>query len=431
MIIEFSVENYRSIRDRCTLSLVANNKDRQLPDNLIEVSLPGLRNTKLLKSAVIYGANASGKSNILKAAGFMSGFVAKSAVELGPEDETGVAPFLLDTECQSKPSRFEAIFILSGVRYQYGFIVDRRKVHEEWLYAYPLGRQQRWFQRSLQPETGSYKWDFSKTHFRGDHQALLSKTRENALFLSTGAQWNDDQLKDVFLWFKWHFRFLDCSSFAPSTMAWFGADILSKNEWMRETVAGLLRTADLGICDVTFEKIPADKIVLSGEVPDALKEALAKELNKNDMIDIRWLHAASGQDAPVQFTTEDESSGTLKFFGLLAAWVDTLQEGYTVLVDEIAANMHPLLLRFLIQAMHNPSINQSAAQVVMTTHDTNLLDTSLFRRDQIWFTEKDKSGGTDLYPLTEYKPRKDEALQKGYLAGRYGAIPFFKGELSF
>jgi len=431
MIVEFSVENFRSIRDRRTLSLVANNKDDELPGNAIDVSLPGLGNTRLLRSAIVYGANASGKSNLLKAVGFMRDFVAKSAVGLGPGSQTGVVPYLLDTDGQSKPSHFEMTLILEGTRYQYGFVLDRDRVHEEWLYAYPLGRAQRWFHRSLDVRSGDYRWDFSETHFKGDNDAVSSKTRDNALFLSVGAQWNHEQLTQVYAGFKRQVQFLDFSILALSGMVARTANMLYQDEQKRRSVAELMGQADLGIRDVLIQKVPGESVPLPEGLPEEIRDALTIVLGKGEVLDVRWLHSTADRDEPVQFTETAESAGTLKYFSLLGPWIDALLQGRTIFVDEIGANMHPVLLRSLVKAVHTTSASPPGAQVVLTTHDTNLLDGGLFRRDQVWFTEKDKTGATDLYPLTDYKPRKDEALQKGYLAGRYGAIPFLRGELTF
>jgi uncharacterized protein len=431
MIIEFSASNFRSIRLRCTLSLVAGRRDASLPENLIDPEIPGLADTRLVRTAAIYGANASGKTNLYRAAEFMQGFVTDSATGLKHGDETGVVPFRLDPQAEGEPSEFEVIFITGGVRYQYGITTDSRRVHEEWLTAYPMGKPQRWFERRLHKESGRYDWTFGQK-LRGDRQSLADKTRENVLFLSVAAQFNHEQLTSVYEWFKDDLRLLDLSfgSLQPT----FTAKLLLEREDLKERLQRLARHADLGIAAVCAELVSVeDSSVLAkmlADLPEQERSRVTAELKDKKLFDLFWLHDKGGTTDKVRFSEEDESAGTRKFTALLGPWVDTLEHGYTVFVDEIGANMHPMLVRELVRMIHNPDLNRHNAQLILTTHDTTLLDTSLFRRDQIWFTEKDTTGDTVLYPLTDYKPRKDEALQKGYLAGRYGAIPFL-GDFSF
>ncbi|MBN1765218.1 MAG: ATP-binding protein [Sedimentisphaerales bacterium] len=434
MIIEFSFSNFRSIKERQTLSLVANNslvtqdKKKLLPENLIELNAPGLPDVKLLKSAVIYGANASGKSNVIKAIDFMQDFVMKSFTGLKPEEEIGIPFFAFDSISHEIPSEFEAIFINNGVRYQYGFVLDKWKVHEEWLYAYPKGRTQRWFHRMFNVKKERYDWKFSKEHFKGDKNGIKIGTRHNALFLSTGAQLNNGQLKSIYEWFRNNIRFLDYSSSNVERGIGLSAGIMLEDPDIADKVKKFMRHVDFGIDDISISKKEFSEKDIKSSSP--VIEALLKEdpefFKDKKFIDIKWLHKNVNT---IALTSVDESTGSLKCFSLLAPWIDTLINGYTVFIDEIGANMHPILLRNLFKMMNDSAINKSGAQIVITTHDVTLLDTELFRRDQIWFTEKNAQGETELYPLTDYSPRSGEALQKGYLAGRYGAIPLIRGDL--
>lgn len=425
MLIEFSVKNYCSIRDTQTLSMVASNKDKSLPGNLIEVDAPGMGDLKLLKSAVVYGANASGKSNLFLAVCFMRHFVVDSATDLTAGDPTGVQSFRLDLESEKSPSEFEVLFLHEGVRYQYGFSLDRTRIHEEWLFAYPGGREQRWYERSLNTKTGEYDWFFSR-YFKGQKKSIKANTRENALFMSVGAQLNHKQLVTVHGWFREHFRFLNFSQIGSPAAHAFTAEMIDKDKDVRRLLVEFLRQADLGIADVQVRRLTLDDVGMTKFLSDEAKNLL----KENPLAQIYFVHKVKDRRQTVAFEERVESTGTQKFFALLGPWLGMLGGGYTLLVDEIGANMHPLLVRKLVRATHDSEINAKDAQLLLTTHDTTLLDTSLFRRDQVWFTEKDRDGATDLYPLTDYKPRNTEALQKGYLAGRYGAIPFL-GDFSF
>ncbi|HOZ46408.1 MAG TPA: ATP-binding protein [Candidatus Hydrogenedentes bacterium] len=437
MLIEFSVANFRSIHKRQTLSLVANNRDGELPDNCIELDVPGLANTRLLRSAIIYGANASGKSNIVRSMDFMSEFVAESAVRLKPGSKTGVVPFRLDTQAAQSPSEFEVHFIHNQIRYQYGFTLDSQRVHTEYLVSYPRGRARELFRRELviRGTASEHKWHFSPRYLSGDKQMLVSATRPNALFLSTGAQLNHEDLGAVYEWFTDGLYVLECRNWLEMSRARDHAAELLLHSHGDRAVVESLRQADLGILDVHVEEEWVDP-------PGSLQRRIAEDLPSSKMeqfqdalkmkrLKLTWLHRGTGDPNGIPFETEEESDGTIKFLSFLGLWHSMLHANQAVVIDEIAAGMHPLLVRDLLNALRGPEVSSSSAQLVLTTHDTTLLDQSLFRRDQIWFTEKDKTGATTLYPLTDFKPRNKEALQKGYLAGRYGAIPFIEGDFTF
>ncbi len=431
MLIEFSVANYRSFNERQTLSMIASNKDKQLPDNLIELNVPGLKNVRLVKSVAIYGANASGKSNLFKAAEFMSNFVVNSATDLKPGAETGTIPFKLDLKSQEKPSEFEVLFIHENIRYQYGFSLNKKRVLEEWLYAYPHGQPQHWFERIWNEKEKYYKWKFG-TALKGEKESLKLKTRDNGLFISTAAQFNHEQLGKIFEWFQSQFRFIDFSDdhFNPR----FTTLKMQEDENFKNWLVSTIQQADFGIGDVKVKEVKPEEIDISNDIPKEIKEKLKQMMLEDEkvtkFITFNLTHNIKSSKNGVEFHHDEESAGTLKFFSLLGPWFDILKNGFTIFIDEIGAKMHPLLVRNLLKMIHNSKLSEFDSQLIFTTHDTTQLDNRFFRRDQIWFTEKNPEGATNLYPLTYYKVRNDEALQKGYLAGRYGAIPFI-GEFTF
>lgn len=423
MLIEFKVANFRSIRDEQTFSLVASNSDKALPHCVIDRNLPGLSGVRYLKGAAVYGANASGKSNIMEAIRFLGHFVESSATGVKPGDPTGTTPFKLDQISRTKPSEFEITFVAEGVRYIFGLSVTPKRVTEEYLVAYPKGAPQRWYNRVFNEESKNYEWAKPSTAFEDDKD-LRKRTRENSLFLSVGPQFDHPQLTPVYDWFRKHLRFLNLGSH-PGLLPTYTASQIMEGE-RRERLTDLLRTADIGISDVEVEEETLETESLFSVLDPAITSTLNPDFLKQEIkhLRINLAHHAQGCD-PVSLDFDgEESAGTKRFFALIGPWLDILENGYTVFVDEIETSLHPILVRELLMLLLNNRTNTKGAQIVFTTHDPLLLDNTLLRRDQIWFTEKTPTGSTTLYPLTDYKPRKDEALVKGYLAGRYGAVPF-------
>jgi uncharacterized protein len=424
MLIEFSVKNFRSIKEKQTLSMVASNRDNTLPSHLIDPQTPGFSKTKLLKSAAIYGANASGKSNIFKAAQFMRDYVVKSATEIKPGQDTGVVPFRLDSQTEKEPSEFEMIFIHEGIRYQYGFALDRKRIHEEWLIAYPAGLPQRWFSRIWNPEKNKYEWKFS-SHLKGRKEIQKENTKENTLFLSMAVQLNNEQLSIIYSWFDSEIHFLDFSKsiFDPiDTVSMIYNNLISQKD-----VLDFLNYADLGISRIDIEDNGNYvKLFCQNNTNNNVREEEPEP--SLYLFDFKLYH--KNQERETMFTEEDESTGTLKLLSILGPFLFAIHWGKILFVDEIGANIHPLLIRKILDFLQNHYHPMHICQLIFTTHDTTQLNTDTLRRDQVWFTEKNSEGATSLYPLTDFKPRADESLQKGYLAGRYGAIPFL-GEFTF
>jgi len=434
MLIAFKVTNFRSIREEQTFSLVASNTDKDLPASVIERDLPGLSGVKFLKGAAIYGANASGKSNVLAAVAYAGGFVERSATRLQPGDKTGAEPFKLDKQSATKPSEFEFTFVADGVRFVFGFAVTPQRVVEEYLGAYPKGLPQRWYQRTFNASKGSYDWAKPSTAFNQD-QSLQDKTRENSLFLSVGPQFNHRQLTQVFNWFKSSLYFIPLSAESGSHSDLVATIRQITRATHRERIIHLLRSADFGVVDAklkTKDITGVEELLeeLTRSVSTSAVLAKLAKIEKDNSLDtgknleINLTHKAEGIQPVALDFDDEESAGTRRFFALLGPWLDILDNGYTVFIDEIETSLHPVLVKELLKLLFCSKNNPNGAQVIFTTHNPVLLDNAVMRRDQVWFTEKSSSGATHLYPLTDYQPRKDEALAKGYLAGRYGAIPF-------
>ncbi|EAK6196467.1 ATP-binding protein [Campylobacter coli] len=423
MLIEFRVENFLSIQDEQVLSMMAS-KDNTFFDSHTN----GDKKLALLKSSVIYGANASGKSNIIKALAIMKKIVISSANgQRG--DKLPIIPFLLGNE-DNKSTKFEIIFIQNDTKYQYGFILNSEKILEEWLLVFgESNRAQKWFERIYNEKEEKYNYSFG-AKFLGSKQLWENSTRDNALFLSVAIQLNNEQLKPVFDFFLKYIRVTCTDSWNDGQEVTI--DILRQD---KQKIISYLKRADLDIEDIVVEETELNKTNLMQEnIPQEIKQMMQTDLEKGARLkktDIKTIHT-NQQGKQILFDMlELESQGTQKFFKLIGPWVEALEQGYTIVVDELNTHLHPLMTKFLVNLFHNENLNKSNAQLIFTTHDTSILNQDVFRRDQIWFCEK-QNKATKLYPLSDFKVRKDKTnLENDYLLGRFGALPYFKEILSF
>ena len=421
MLIEFSVTNFRSIREKQTLSLVASSGNELAKTNTFVGE--GMGAQALVRSTVLYGPNAAGKSNLLLAAAFLRDFIMTSAIRQ-VDSAIPVVPFGLCAETKSQPSAFEIMFVEDGVRYHYGLELTTKRVVKEWLVAYPLGKPQRWFERVFDTSTEAYSWNMGP-HFkaeRGQRELLQKSTRENAAFLSTAIQLNNEQLRPIFNWFSNKFAVVTVAQ----PMNWLLSIQSMQDPDLRPMLNQIVQAGDVGISalDLLEEELPTapqgvhfNIIVPQGAVLSPIGDTL-KQLR------IVAMHKQIDSDSLTSLELHEESEGTRKLLQYAGGWIKALAEGATLLIDELDGSLHPMLTKFLIGLFHDPLHNKLGAQLIFTTHDTNLLDTNIFRRDQIWFAEKDRKSATKIYPLLDYSPRKDKDLERGYLQGRYGAIPF-------
>jgi energy-coupling factor transporter ATP-binding protein EcfA2 len=419
MLIGFNVRNFRSIRDTAEISMSATSTKEHRETNTFDTGVKGLPN--LLRSAAVYGPNAAGKSTLVQAFQFIQHFVLTSHSQQQGQP-IPFAPFLLDPVVAKEPGEFEVHFIEGGVRYQYGFEVTASRVMSEWLVAYPVGRPQRWFDRSFDPQTGEETFEFSSL-FQGGAQRQLwkSTTRANALFLSTAIQLNNEQMRPVFDWFSKRVTVIAAQAeILPNYSLGLCGD-----EAGREKMMQFMKAADINIAGIELRKTAFAPDLIPPGLPDAFRDLILKDFHGKEMASVRFRHETTG-GGTVEFDLREESHGTQRLFWLAAPWLDILQKGRVLIVDEIDASLHPVLLRFLVGLFHDPKVNTTNAQLIFTTHSTSLLDDRSIRRDQFWFVEKGKDNGTRLYPLSDFHPRKPEALETGYLKGRYGALPFVR-----
>lgn len=427
MLLEFTIKNYKCFKEEAKLSLIASNYDKNTreDDNTFIVEKFGLR---LLKSAVIYGANASGKTKLVEALGFMKNFILNSSKEGQIDEPTGMTPFLLSTETENTPSVFEVIFIHNNDMYRYGFEADSNVIHSEWLYHKPKTKETELFYRDTQD------FEVNTRKFKVGDLVKNDRIRPNALLLSVAANWNNQLAKNIFDWLK---NFNVISGLEDEKYEAFSIMRMQKNKKNKAKAMAFLKNADLGIENIDINTFGLDS--LPGDLPDEIKEFLKNAISEDKEDKETKFFSGSTTfrkkyddnnllKTLVEFSMEeDESSGTRKYFALSGSILETLKNGEILLIDELANRLHPNLTYKLVELFNSKEKNPNNAQIIFTTHDTNLLSSDLFRRDQIWFTEKDRYGASSVYSLDDFKTnqvRKKDNFEKNYIKGKYGAIPY-------
>ncbi len=419
MLIEFRVANFRSIRDSQSLSMAANASADLRESNTFQTGVKGL--PSLLRSAILFGPNAGGKSNLVKAFHFMQWFVLNSQKQQQGQ-AIPVVPFRLSPSTAGEPSEFEVELVQDGVRYQYGFTVSPERVRSEWLIAYPQGRPQRWFEREFNRETGIDDYDFSPLFLGGTRRQLWKETtRGNALFLSTAIQLNNEQLLPLFNWFKDRLAVV-----LPSDQIRQDYSLrLLEGEDGHARMMAFMNAADINIDGIEVQKKSFAPEMLPPDMPEPIREVILRDLKDKKMANVRIRHLGESGET-VEFGLGDESDGTQKLFWIAGPWLDVLGKGRVLVIDELDTHLHPVLVHYLVGLMHSGATNPSNAQLLFTTHNTSLMDVDSIRRDQVWFVEKKADNSTNVYPLSDFHPRKKEALERGYLKGRYGALPIIR-----
>lgn len=418
MLVKFSVENMLSFKEEAVLDMVA---AKSFGEHLTTQILKIDEDISLLRSAAIFGANASGKSNLIKAIGFMKYFLISSFAEaLKNEEEINISPFKLNSSTEKGPSRFEVVFFIEDVLYRYGFSANTTEVEEEYLFR-TLERETPLFQRKKQ------EIRINKNSFK-EGVGLEGKVRKNVLYLSLMAQFNGDISNSVIRWFN---NLNLISGLQDETYKRYTIDKLKSDHKFQKWVSEFVDFLEI-------ERVTAEEAEVQIKVPESDDEDLNillktfAEKNKETKSDllVTW-HKKYDEnnlliDSVPFVLNHQESEGTKKFIYLLGPWYDTIVNGKVLFIDELDSRLHTLLTRKLIE--YFASQTGSTGQFLFALHDTNLLDRDLFRRDQIWFVEKDQYGASDLYSLADYKSVRTKSntnFEKFYIEGKYGAIPYF------
>jgi uncharacterized protein len=423
MLVQVSVRNYKIFKEEVKLTLFASNYDKTTreQENVFEVPKFGLR---LLKSAVIYGANASGKTKLIDAVHFMKDFILHSSKESQQGEQIDTEPFRLNTVTAGQPSMFEIVFIHEDEMYRYGFEATSKEVVSEWLYHRPNTKEVEIFFREGQSFT-VHERAFKK----GNLLVKENMVRKNALMLSVAAQFNDKFAQGVLAWFD---KFRQLSGLFEDDLMDETMESIKKPDFKNQ-VLSMVQLADTSIED--FEVRDNEELRDLEELPKFLSKFFKKAIAETgifDLFEIRTKHTVydekNQKSAVLEFKMgEEESAGTAKFVALSGSVINALNHGETIVMDELDSKIHPNLVEKIVQLFNSNTTNPNNAQLIFNTHDTNLLGSNLFRRDQIWFVEKDRFGAASLYSLASFKTdeggRKTDNFEENYLQGRYGGVP--------
>lgn len=408
MVLQFSCSNHKSIKKKVTFSTIAGS------DNTLEETLKPFSNVRVMRSAVIYGANGSGKSNFINALEFMCSLVSES-IKHQPGEEIFQAPHKLNSD--DIPSEYDIQFVKNGIRYAYGFAIVKNAVKEEYLYYFPKGRQVKIFEREAMVIKPGDK-------YKNVFDVSLGVLKENRLFLSCAANYtNIKEIEEAFLFFN-----KDVVVYNPHGNNWieYSIQLMQQSKQVKDVFVEILQALGTGVKDVKagLEKTRLTAKDLPQEMPEALKTLITSQ-------DANIIEAKLVYD---EFETDlmtEESTGIKRLFEVICPIIDIINNGKILVCDEIEISLHESIVYEIVK-LFNEAKKEQFAQLIFSTHDSSLLDSSLFRRDQIWFTQLDKERATDLYSLVEVKNvRKTENLEKGYISGKYGAIPILNKNFSF
>ena len=417
MLLQFNVSNFMSIKNEVTLTAFANaRKDHE--ENLLKKE-----NERILPTIAIYGANAAGKSNLFKALTSAIMLVRMSNT-LQINSPTGFEPFRFDSKTMAGKSKMDFLFISNGKKYEYGFVADKQYVYDEYLYEYKSARPTMIFERS---DVTDYKFTSTYKHLA----EYRFKNTSNKLFLATATAWNCEETKDAYMWFAESIDTYNQDAIRNQQYL----DYLDRNKDKAETkdfLLSMLKHAEINIQDYEFESRIVEKPNL--QLPPGVKidENFFGQMKEFRLSAIHKIEHENGGHTDYRIPFASESDGTKLIFAYGPIIMEAFEKGRTIVIDELDNSLHPSLCRYLISLFNDPTINRNGAQLIFNTHDISLLDLELFRRDQVYFVEKNNTTGvTDLYSLADFSPRKSENIQKGYLQGRYGAIPFPEGGIEW
>lgn len=425
MLVDFSLENYRSFASQQSISMVAGTSAQR--KERFSTSSGNSFAPFLLRGACVFGPNGAGKSTLVKAIYFFRNFVISSAKDRQEGEEIDVTPFNFDKELSNAPSKFEATFIHEGTLYVYGFSVNSSRVLLEWMNSRPNqpGTKNRTlFYREFNEKSLSYEWYINRDQVRGDKEVWKNSTRDNALFLSTAIQLKAETFKKPFDWISNYLHVIESSTRLDRG---FTAKQVAEEGW-KDRVLKVLKVADLKVHDISVElKEPELEDIDVKWLSKTGIEKLKKEIGGRKIATIYTSHKNSdGSMTPLDFG--EESDGTQVVFGLTGPLLDVIDNGYTLVVDELHNSLHPFVLRSIVDLFHDPKLNSNGAQLIFTSHETSVLAKGCMHQDEIWLVDTNSKEQSQLNPLSDFKVRDTGSFQKPYLDGRYGAVPII-GEL--
>jgi hypothetical protein len=417
MLIGFKMRNFRSFLDEHAFTYCTSADRAHESTHCVRTGMKSV--PRLSKAAIIFGPNGSGKTNFIVALETLRDLVLHSTAYSDMQFGERHTPFKFGPSA-FRPTEFEIDLLVKGVRYRYSVAYDAQQICAERLLVYKTGKSQRWFERGYNESTRSEEWAPFSPNFNGPREMWRKATRSRALFLTTAAQLNSEQLKPLFHWFEHCLEIVFPSDTADMTrMATRIQDPAFKNRILR-----MLRSVDVNVDDVRI----ADQDLTAQEPGAARTPAAGHAPHSSGRTQVEFLYVRQGWP-PVWLDSEFESAGTHRLFALFGPLLATIEQGKLLVVDEFDANLHPVVARFLIQYVNDPAISNRGAQLLLVSHNTTLMDLDILRRDEIWLTELDASRASNLSTVLRSSPRKHEQIAKGYMRGRYGAVPAIHRDL--
>lgn len=412
MLISLKVKNFRSIKTEVELDLNSS-ADKEHSNFLIDSSY-----CKLLAATAIYGSNATGKSNVVRAIGTVA-----TLVRISFRDTTAlpklIIPFAFNSKTTQQPSEFDISFIIDNIRYQYGFSADKKQIYSEWLYSFPTAKAQTLFVREWSSKEKTYFYKFGR-QYKGDKNKLIGITTPTTLFLSTAGSLQQETTKLIYNWFE-KLAVIGVEGIPD----FYTINAIENKVVKKEEVIDFLLNADFNISDFTINKTEFQSNQLPENMPDSLKKLIEGNSKNHYRYDISSDHLINNIKYSLAYN--DESSGTRRMFSYAGVLLQALKEGGVVFLDELNNFLHPILVRYIISLFGSTKKNPLKAQLIFTTHETSILTTDFIRRDQVWFCDKNQQSETELYSLQEFSTRKTDNIERSYLAGRFDAIPLVKG----
>ncbi len=416
MLLQFQVENYKSIKKMAVLSMEASS-DKEHPENVVTFG-----KDRVLTTAAVFGANAAGKSNLFMAFTAAILMIRRSNLRQIGEPLFDVIPFKFDTATLSMPTKFEFVFRANEKKYVYGFSATNQRIIDEYLYVYKTAKPTTIFERT---DTNQYRYYSAAA--KKELKPIEIRNTENKLFLATAGAWNSEMVKEPLSWFmtKIDTYSTDFTSLFNQAIPFFDAD---HDGSLKRFTSRLMREADIHIDDYIFESKEISKENYMEMIPPVLEGLFPTTAEfQPKKVSVKTLHRVYVDEevnGSYVLSLNEESEGTKNLFALSPIFKDAFEKGRVICVDELDTSLHPALVTFLVGLFNNPEINKANAQLIFSTHSTELLSLKEMRRDQFYFVEKDRdSGVSQIYSLDEFSPRIGEDIRKAYLVGRYGAVP--------
>lgn len=413
MLLQFSVENYRSFKERAVLSLEAS-ADKELENNFTVVG-----KERILNSAAVFGANAAGKSNLIRALTAAIMTVRQSNNRQINDPLEWIIPFGFDQKCLVRPTSFEFVFLAKGKKYVYGFSATKTAVNTEYLYVYHTAKASTVFER-----TSCNRYKFTSSAVKRELFPMIERNTDNKLFLATATSWNCESTRIPYLWFA---EMINTYSNDSQQLVQLVSPMFDNgDETLRAFTNRLLHEADINISDYTYKSVEVTGEEAKQFLPKEIQSIVSVLPFAGKEIRIEAIHTVEENGTVRQYRLPlgEESQGTQHLFLFSPVLKRAFDNGETLCVDEFDASLHPLMVIYLMKLFNNPEINRAHAQLIASAHAMELLSLDRLRRDQIYFVEKKrKTGESELYSLDEFSPRKNEDVRKAYLRGRYGSVP--------